>query len=59
MKKFKSSRPDCCRDIYSYLFLLMSFCLLILRFVIPGFHNLFIPAVTALFFWGHLSIDVE
>lgn len=30
-------------------FLLMSFCLLILRFVIPGFHNLFIPAVTALF----------
>ena len=30
-------------------FLLMSVCLLILRFVIPGFHNLFIPAVTALF----------
>jgi energy-coupling factor transport system substrate-specific component len=30
-------------------FLLMSVCLLILRFVIPGFHNLFIPAVSALF----------
>jgi energy-coupling factor transport system substrate-specific component len=30
-------------------FLTISICLLVLRFVVPGFHNLFIPAVSALF----------
>ncbi|EOT45567.1 MULTISPECIES: MptD family putative ECF transporter S component [Enterococcus] len=30
-------------------FLMMSVCLLVLRFVIPGFHNLFIPGVSAMF----------
>lgn len=36
--------------IYTALyFLIMAVCLLILRFTIPGFHNLMIPGVTALF----------
>lgn len=30
-------------------FLTISICLLVLKFTIPGFHNLFIPAVSAMF----------
>ena len=36
--------------IYTALyFILMALCLLVLRFTIPGFHNLLLPGVTALF----------
>lgn len=36
--------------IYTALyFMIMALCLLVLRFTIPGFHNLMIPGVTALF----------
>ena len=49
MKKLKVQDLIAVGIYTAIYFLLMSVCLLILRFVIPGFHNLFIPAVTALF----------
>ncbi|WP_430610165.1 MptD family putative ECF transporter S component [Enterococcus sp. DIV0876] len=49
MKKLKVQDLIAIGIYTAIYFLLMSVCLLILRFVIPGFHNLFIPAVTALF----------
>jgi energy-coupling factor transport system substrate-specific component len=49
MKKLKVQDLIAVGIYTAIYFLLMSICLLVLRFVVPGFHNLFIPAVTALF----------
>lgn len=49
MKKLKVQDLIAVGIYTAIYFLAISICLLILKFVIPGFHNLFIPAVSALF----------